>query len=106
MKNGRIIPPLSIVKLERSDANTPAWKKQVGREFRIGYYCKHCGVDCVWLVNEEGTYEQTTDQSSLHEYFEVVELSHERSLYGRNKSPIPPLRAIRKSARPRSAIHA
>jgi hypothetical protein len=79
-----IIPPLSVVRLARCDRHTPAWKHQVGRVFRVGYYCRDCGTDCVWLVNDAGQYEQTVDQDRLHHYFEIVELSRERSLFGRN----------------------
>ena len=90
MKLSPIIPPLSVVRLVRADGLTPAWKNQVGRSFRVGYYSRQDGTDCVWLVNDAGEYEQTVDQKSIHDYFEVVERSSERSLYGAKRGPIPP----------------
>src|SRR5450432_3945545 len=78
----RIIPPRSVVTLVRCDSDTPAWRKDVGRQFRIGYYRKRAGLDVIWLVNELGEYEQTTDHETLLKYFVVDKLSPERSLYG------------------------
>ena len=99
MKRRRPIPPLSIVRLVRSDSHTPAWNDQIGRTFRIGYYCQDCGMDCVWLVNDAGEYEQTVDQEGIKGYFDVVERSGERSLFGRNRPPIRPLADARGKAR-------
>jgi hypothetical protein len=45
-------------------------------------------LDCIWLVNEEGKYEQTIDHDFLAEYFEIDELSRERGLYGKNRVPL------------------
>ena len=45
--------------------------KDIGREFRVGYYNPKDGLDCIWLVNEEGEYEQTTDRKFLLKCFEV-----------------------------------
>jgi len=39
-------------------------------------------------VNEEGKYEQTIDHDFLAKYFEIVALSRERSLYGKNRVPL------------------
>jgi len=93
VKLAQIIPPLSVVRLVRADARTPQWKIQLGRSFRIGYYSRQDGTDCVWLVNDAGEYEQTVDQKKLHAHFEVVERSKERSVYGTARPPIPPLAA-------------
>jgi hypothetical protein len=89
------IPPRSIFRLVRSDPDTPDWKKDVGREFRIGYYSKQDGLDVIWLVNEHGEYEQTTDREFLLKYFEPVEISDESDLYGSAK---PQLRRLRKAS--------
>jgi hypothetical protein len=66
--------------------------KDSGRHFRIGYYSKMDGLDCIWLVNEKGEYEQTIDHDFLKKYFEVESVSRERSLYGKNR---PPFAAIK-----------
>jgi hypothetical protein len=56
----KVIPPRSRVRLIRADKKTPSWHQDVGRQFRIGYYSRQDGLDCIWLVNENGGYEQTT----------------------------------------------
>jgi len=42
-------------------------------------------LDCIWLVNENGTYEQTTDLAFLLKYFDLEHLSQEKNFYGRGK---------------------
>ena len=88
----RVIPPRSIVTLIRADEQTPAWRDQVGRQFRIGYYCRNCGLDTIWLVNDDAEYEQTTDHESLLRYFVIDKLSRERDLYGRKRPKLGRLR--------------
>jgi hypothetical protein len=61
----KLIPPRSRVRLVRADKQTPSWNKHLGRQFRIGYYSRKDGLDCIWLVNENGKYEQTTE-SGFH----------------------------------------
>jgi hypothetical protein len=97
-----VIPPRSVFRCVRSDKRTPLWKTDVGRVFRIGYYSRQDGLDCLWLVNEKGKYEQTTDRELLLRYFEPVRISRETNLFGDDK---PKFRAIgpqrRKSKRRR-----
>jgi hypothetical protein len=83
------IPPLSIVRV--ADVARSPWKKQIGRRFRIGYYSPQDGLDCIWLVNEKGVYEQTLDHDYLRRYFVIEHLSTERSRYGRNRPILKPL---------------
>jgi hypothetical protein len=73
---GKVIPPRSVVRLLSS------WGSDQGRIFRIGYYSRQDGLNCVWLVNEAGVYEQTTDQLSIEKDFEVLKLSAETDLHG------------------------
>ena len=87
-----IIPPRSVFRLARSDGRTPGWKADVGRSFRIGYYSRQDGLDVVWLVNEQGKYEQTTNRDFLLKYFEPIEISNETNLYGIGKPQFEPLR--------------
>jgi len=77
------IPPCSVVRVIKSPSR--AWKKNIGRRFRTRYYGWADGLDCIWLVNEKGKYEQTIDHEFLKMYFEVESISKERSLYGRNR---------------------
>lgn len=83
----RIIPPRSVFRLVRSDRRAPGWKSDVGRVFRIGFYNRKDGLAVIWLVNEHGTYEQTTDREYLVRYFEPIEISDETDLYGDGKAP-------------------
>jgi hypothetical protein len=82
---GKVIPPQSVVKL------LSQWGTDQGRVFRIGYYGRQDGLNCVWLVNELGTYEQTTDQRSIETDFEVLTLSAETDLYGFNREVLGPI---------------
>ena len=65
-----IIPPRSVFRLARCDLRTKGWKADVGRVFRIGYYSRQDGLDTIWLVDELGKYEQTTDRDFLLKYFQ------------------------------------
>ncbi|MGA3293040.1 MAG: hypothetical protein ABSE45_03540 [Candidatus Acidiferrales bacterium] len=86
------IPPLSVVRLASADKRTPGWHEDVGRIFRVGYYGRNDGLDCIWLVNDEGIYEQTTDHAFLYRYFDVIHFAKESDLYGLRRPRIPPIR--------------
>lgn len=88
----KIIPPRSVFRLVRTDVKTKGWKTDVGRVFRIGYYSRQDGLDVIWLVNESGRYEQTTDRSFLLKYFEPIQISDESDLYGERKPQFEALR--------------
>lgn len=45
----------------------------------------------IWLVDERGNYEQSTDRDFLIRYFDPVEVSNETNLYGDEK---PPFKAL------------
>ena len=82
---GEVIPPRSIVKL------LAPWGNDQSRIFRIGYYGRQDGLNCVWLVNESGTYEQATDQQSIRKDFEVLKRSDETDWYGDSREVLPPI---------------
>jgi hypothetical protein len=82
---GKVIPPRSVVRL------LLRWGKDQGRLFRIGYYSRQDGLNCVWLVNEAGAYEQTTDQKSIENDFEVLKRSAETDLYGVDREVLGPI---------------
>ena len=88
----KIIPPRSRVRLVLGDDRTPSWKKDIGRQFRVGYYSPKDGLDCVWLVNEDGEYEQTTDRKFLLKYFDVEHWSGEKNFFGRGKARLRKIR--------------
>jgi hypothetical protein len=83
------IPPTSIVTVKTSLSRS--WKKNVGQRFRIGYYSWQDGLDCIWLVNEEGKYEQTIDHEFLLKHFEIESVARERSLYGKGRPALGPI---------------
>jgi hypothetical protein len=95
----KVIPPRSRVRLVKADRRTPTWRKDVGRRFRVGYYSRKDGLDCIWLVNEDGEYEQTTDREFLLKYFEIERLSDERNFYGVGKRRLVKIRLKRASGR-------
>lgn len=65
---------------------------EIGQIYRIGYYCKHCGIDTVWLVDPDGKYNWTADNEFVDRHFEVMNDSKERSIYGKGKPKIGPLK--------------
>jgi hypothetical protein len=81
----KVIPPRSVVKL------LAPWRDDQGGIFRIGYYSRQDGLDCVWLVNEAGEYERTTDQKSIDEDFEVLKLSDETDKFGIHREILGPI---------------
>ena len=83
------IPPGSIVQAKASPSKK--WGENIGKRFRIGYYSQKDGLDCIWLVNGEGEYEQTIDHDFLKKYFEIETVSNERSFYGRNRPRFQPM---------------
>jgi hypothetical protein len=58
----------------------------------VGYYSRQDGLNCIWLVNESGEYEQTTDREALIRYFEIERLTDERNYYGIHKRRLGPLK--------------
>jgi hypothetical protein len=88
----KVIPPRSQVRLVKADRHTPTWRKNVGRRFRVGYYSRKDGLNCIWLANENGEYEQTTDREDLLKYFEKERLSDEKNLYGVGKRRLAKLK--------------
>ncbi len=86
------IPPLSVVQSVWGDKRNPLAKKDIGRVFRIGYYSPKDGLDCIWLVNNDGRYEQTTDHEHLYGHFDVIQFSDHTNWYGRRRAQIRPVR--------------
>ena len=82
-----IIPPGSSVRLARADDSTPAWKGREGETFTIGYYCKGCGLEIIWLVTPQGKYLETLDRPGLLKYFDILSISDETDLFGEHVDP-------------------
>jgi len=86
------IPPLSVVRLVSRHGERRFWKKNKGRVFRVGYYSRMDGLDCIRLVNDEGVYEQTTDHEFLYRYFDVVQFANHNNWYGVRRPKILSIR--------------
>ena len=69
---------------ELRDRRTGAYRKDIGRSFRVGYYgaCRD-RLAVVWLVDEHGENGATTDHDDLRRYFRVVRRSDETDSAGR-----------------------
>ena len=83
------IPPCTVLRVKGSPSKK--WKENIGKRFRVGYYSWMDGLDCIWLVNDDGKYQQTIDHEFLRKYFEIELLSKERSLYGKNRPRMGPI---------------
>jgi hypothetical protein len=83
------IRPGSVI-IVKSSPNK-SWQKNIGRRFRIGYYSRQDGLDCIWLVDDKGKYGQTVDHEFVHQHFEIKDVSKERSLYGKNRPRFGPI---------------
>jgi hypothetical protein len=84
----KVIPPKSIVRLVRADSKTPEFANHIGERFRVGYYSRQDGLNCIWLVDKSGNYVQTIDRVTLLNYFELDEISDEQDYYGVDRPPI------------------
>ena len=89
----RVIPPRSRVRLVRADRTAPGWRREIGRTFRVGYYSRQDGLNCIWLVNENGEYEQATDRDYLLRFFEIEHLMDEKDYFGVHKRRLGPLKS-------------
>lgn len=90
------IPPKSVVRVAVSDRSTVSLNRDKGRVFRVGYYGEKDGLDCIWLVNDDGDYEQTMDHDFMFRYFDIIMVSDEADLYGRERTQLPPIRRAAK----------
>ena len=63
----------------------------LGQVFRIGYYGQNDGLDCIWLVNDEGKYQETIDHDYLFKYFDIIELSDEKDVFGKRRPRLGPI---------------
>ena len=83
MKNP--IPPRSVLRLAKLWPNARKQGHADGEIWRVGYYSKQDGLDCIWLVNTAGEYRMTSDQEWLYQTFEVLCVTDEDDLYGEKR---------------------
>ena len=83
---GEVIKPLSVVAAKESSI------ERFGTEhYRIGYYGRQDGLNCVRLVNSKGEYEHWLDQRFVRENFTIVSESGETDIYGDDRPVLEPL---------------
>ena len=92
------LPPRTILRLSKLWPHARKHGRERGQVYRVGYYCRCCGRDTIWLVDRNGAYNWTADHEFIERFFEVVELSRERSLFGKGKPKIEPLKACEYAA--------
>jgi hypothetical protein len=89
MQIPRPIPPRSVVRIKHLWSQAPEQGDEIGDSFRIGYYSKKQGLDCIWLVDNMGEYGATADHAWLEEHFDVVEISDEDDFFGDLRPILP-----------------
>lgn len=87
------LPPRTVLRLAKLWPHAREQGREIGQVYRVGYYCRGCGPGIVELVNAAGEYKWTADHEFIERYFELIELSDERSLYGRNRPKLARLGA-------------
>lgn len=80
MKRKEIVMPGTKLKLVKL---WPHGRKrhETGERWKVGYYCRTCGLDTIWLVDKKGKYSWTIDYDFLNKHFEIKEKSKIRNLY-------------------------
>jgi len=79
------IQPRSVLRLAKLWPNAQEQGRKVGEIWRVGYYSKQDGLDCIWLVNTAGEYHMTSDHDWLHQHFDILSLSGEEDLHGEER---------------------
>jgi hypothetical protein len=92
MELPKVIPPKTRVVLRGGPGLGSEHRAEAGRAFRVGYYSREDGLDCIWLVNDAGEYEQTVDRDYLVKHFDVVRLGRAADPFGEGEPRLRPLR--------------
>jgi len=80
--------PLTVLRIIKLWPHARKKGHEVGQIYRIGYYSKQDGLELIWLVDDNGEYNWTADNEFIDKYFEIIEPSKERSIYGNNRPKI------------------
>lgn len=91
MGQAKPIAPGTVLRLDKLWPHARKQNRERGQVYRVGYYCKCCGTDTVWLVDPEGAYSWSADRPFIDKHFSVIQRAKERSLYGKGKPEIGPL---------------
>lgn len=85
------IPPKTVLRLVKLWPHARKKGHEIGEIWRVGYYSKKDGLECIWLVNTEGVYDWTSDHDWLYRKFEVLSRSNEDDFYGDGRDVLLPL---------------
>ena len=81
----KILPPHTVLCLKKLWPHARKQGREKGQKYRVGYYCKSCGTDTIWLVDEKEKYGWTVDREFVDKFFEIILFSTERSIYGKEE---------------------
>lgn len=76
------LPPKTLLKLVKLWPHARKHGREIGQLYRVGYYSRRDGLEIVWLVDANGSYNWTAELPFIHQHFEIVGKSKERSWYG------------------------
>ena len=103
-KKTKPLPPRTVLRLAKLWPYARQKGHEIGEIRRVGYYSPQDGLDCIWLVDENGAYNWTADHAWVYDKFEIVRLSTETDMFGKTKRRLGPLRKQGK-AEPRPAAY-
>ena len=89
-------PPLTVIRLKKLWPHARKQGHEKGEIWRVGYYSRQDGLECIWLVDDRGEYSWTVEVSGLEDKFEILSRSKEKNRYGRNCPPFRKLTSIEK----------
>jgi hypothetical protein len=85
IKKGKIpIEPLTEIRLKKLWPHARKQGHEIGEIKTVGYYRPQDGLDCIWLIDQQGNYSWTIDHEFLYTFFEIHKPSLETDLYGEN----------------------
>lgn len=84
--------PLTVLRLEKLWPHARKQGKEIGQIYRVGYYCKDCGKDTIWLVDAQGNYGWTVDFEFVKAHFKLIARSKKRSIFGKGRPKIGPIK--------------
>lgn len=74
--------PMTVLRLKKLWPHARKQGHERGEIWRIGYYSKQDGLECVWLVDKKGAYSWSATADWISEKFEIVRASTEKSVFG------------------------
>ena len=76
------VPPNSIIRLKKLWPHARKNGYEIGQKWKVTYYSKQDGLDCIWMKDAQGNFETGT-HAWINKYFEVIRVSSESSYFGK-----------------------